>query len=130
MPHDREKQDQFNEYNRTHYDVIATRFNKEDNVRPLIQKAADIVGVNMNGFLKCALMKAVEEVLLNNAQIEQMTFKEYVAEKKPALKALKYKPKKRRNSVLNAIKEIKAEQHKAEKPAPQEQKAKSSDLEM
>lgn len=127
MPHSKEKQQQFNDYNTAHYDVISARFSKDDKFREQIHEAAAKSGVNINGFIKCALQKAVKEVLHN----DNRSFMEYLEEQKPVLEFARHKPKKR-SSVLGAIKDIKAEQSKAQQDIPklERKKARSNENEI
>ncbi len=105
MPHSKEKQEQFNEYNRNRYEVISARFLKKDNVRTIIQQAADKVGLNFNGFVKCAIQKAVNEVLAD----DERSFQEYAEEQKPLLQSARHQPKKK-DSLLSQLLAAKNEQ--------------------
>ena len=120
MPHSKEKQQQFNEYNRNHYDMVSARFLKNDNIHSLIKEAAAQSGVKTTWFIKCAIEKAIKEVLFN----DKRSYTDYLEAQKPALKTAKYKPKKKR-SVLDDIKGIKAEQSSAQQDVPKLERKKA-----
>lgn len=93
----------------------------------VIENSGDISEKQLDRLTDDLCVSCVDTVNLN-ADLE--TAKQMINEMKSRKEKTNTLSKPEKPSVLGQINEIKAEQQKAEKPAPQEQKAKSSDLEM
>lgn len=93
----------------------------------VIENSGDISEKQLDSLTDDLCVSCVDTVNLN-ADLE--TAKQMINEMKSRKEQTNTLSKPEKPSVLGQINEIKAEQQKAEKPAPQEQKAKSSDLEM
>ena len=61
MPHDKERQDYINTFNRTSYQTITVRLRRPTDLPQRVQTAADAAGLSVNAWITRAICKQLEE---------------------------------------------------------------------
>lgn len=61
MPHDKERQDYINSFNRTSYQTITVRLKRPTDLPQRIQTAADAAGLSVNAWITRAIVQKLEE---------------------------------------------------------------------